>query len=73
MSEPLLTWALFDPLTTACAVTENSRSDRIRYVKQVLLHLPPLHRATYVICVSAVLLILKSPFRDIVFLFLAKD
>lgn len=46
MSEPLLTWALFAPLTAACAVTATCTSDRIRYVKQVLQHLPPANLAT---------------------------
>lgn len=46
MSEPLLTWALFGPLTVACAVTDTCRSDRVRYVKQLLKQLPPLNFAT---------------------------
>lgn len=46
MEEPLFTWSLYAPMIASCAFGEQYLADRIRYLKQVLELMPPLHRAT---------------------------
>lgn len=46
MAEPLLTWELYAPFTASCALTNDSVSDKIRYLRQVIDLLPPVNKAT---------------------------